>query len=80
MKITSILAILTSLILIGCASTPNYDEEFETVDTNSDAYITWQEYKYAHPEAKKSRFLRSDQDNNEKLDIGEWRLGVGSTF
>jgi len=64
----------------GCASTPGHDDEFSRIDTNSDGYITWEEYKVFRPEAKQSGFLKSDQNYDNKLDVGEWRMGAGTTF
>ncbi len=71
---------IMAAFIAGCASTPPPDDLFSRIDTNSDGYITWEEYKVFRPDAKRSGFLRSDQNYDRKLDVGEWRLGVGSTF
>ena len=75
-----LILIIAAVFIAGCASTPAPDDEFSRIDTNSDGYITWEEYKVFRPEAKRSGFLKSDQNYDSKLDVGEWRLGVGSTF
>ncbi len=75
-----LMVIVTAAFIAGCASTPPPDEAFNCIDTNSDCYINWEEYKVFRPEAKRSGFLRSDQNYDSKLDEGEWRMGLGSTF
>jgi len=59
---------------------PPPNDVFSRIDTNSDSYITWEEYKVFRPDAKRSSFLKADQNYDNKLDEGEWRLGLGSTF
>jgi len=68
------------MFIVGCASTPSTTDKFSRIDTNSDSYITWEEYKVYYPNAKKSSFIRVDESQDEKLDIGEWRIGAGYSF
>ena len=71
---------MVAAFIAGCASTPPPDDEFNRIDINSDGYITWEEYKVFRPEAKRSGFLKSDQNYDRKLESGEWRMGAGTTF
>ena len=80
MKNNTLIGIIAAAFIAGCASTPHTNDEFSRIDTDSDGYITWEEYKVFRPEAKRSGFLKSDQNYDNKLDVGEWRLGVGSSF
>ena len=80
MKNIILIGIMTAAFIAGCASTPPPDDVFNRIDTNSNSYITWEEYKVFRPDAKRSSFLKSDQNYDNKLDEGEWRLGLGSTF
>ena len=80
MKNIILIGIMATAFIAGCATTPPPDNTFNCIDTNSDCSITWEEYKVFRPEAKRSGFLKSDQNHDEKLDNGEWRLGLGSTF
>ncbi len=80
MKNIILIAITATVFIAGCASTPPPDDTFNCIDTNSDCSITWEEYKVFKPAAKKSGFFKSDQNNDEKLDVGEWNLGLGATF
>jgi EF hand len=80
MKNIILVGIMAAAFIAGCASTPPPNDEFSRIDTDSDGFITWEEYKVFRPEAKRTGFLKSDQNYDNKLDVGEWRLGVGSTF
>ena len=80
MRENILIVIAATMFIAGCASTPLNTDEFNRIDTNSDGYITWEEYKVFRPDAKGSAFLKSDQNYDRKLDVGEWRLGAGTTF
>jgi hypothetical protein len=80
MKKIILAGIIAVIFIAGCASTPPPDDEFSRIDTNSDGYITWEEYKVFRPEAKQSGFLKSDQNYDRQLEISEWRMGAGTTF
>ena len=80
MKNIILVGIMATAFITGCASTPPPKDEFSRIDTDSDGFITWEEYKVFRPEAKRTGFLKSDQNYDNKLDVGEWRLGAGTTF
>ncbi len=64
----------------GCASTLPPDRDFDKVDVDDDGFVTWEEHKTAFPGASKNEYLQFDEDNDERLDINEWRAGVGVNF
>jgi len=67
-------------LLSGCASTPNVDLDFTEADVDGDGFVTWREYQTHFPKRDRKTFLKFDQNRDNKLDISEWRGGIGYNF
>ena len=50
------------------------------MDVDEDGYVTWPEYKKVFPDTRRKVFLATDEDSDERLNINEFRAGVGISF
>jgi len=76
----SLLICLIGVIAGGCSSTPSQQPRFAEVDADGNGYVNWPEYRKAFPDTNKNAFLTTDEDSDERLDISEFRAGIGVSF